>query len=97
MNSYPMDKQVMIPVVCAILHNFIRMMQVGDPFLEEYAIDCVPVNGLVDINVDFMLADEIDDTGQSTGTQQHELRMGAMNQMSEMMANDMWDRYQSSP
>ncbi|GMN45017.1 hypothetical protein TIFTF001_014217 [Ficus carica] len=92
-----MDKQVMIPVACAILHNFIRMVQVGDPFLEEYAVDCVPVGGYVDVNADYVLADGVDITGPSTGTQQHASTMGVMNQMRDMMADDMWDIYQSSP
>ena len=93
MNSYPMDKQKMIPVACAIVHNFIRMVQIGDPFLEEYVADCVPVRGNDDVNVDYMLDEGVDDIGPSTGTDQH----GSMNQIREMMADAMWERYQSYP
>ena len=57
----------MIPVACVIVHNFIRMVQVGDPILEEYAADGVPVGGHVDVNADVVLADEADDAGLSTG------------------------------
>ncbi|GMN46058.1 hypothetical protein TIFTF001_015247 [Ficus carica] len=96
-NSYPMEKQVMIPVACAVVHNFIRMVQVGNPFLEEYAADCVPVRGIVDVNADDVFDDGIDGTGPSTGTQRHDSRRGAMNQLRDMMADDMWDRYQSYP
>ncbi|GMN43023.1 hypothetical protein TIFTF001_012243 [Ficus carica] len=70
------------------------MVQVGDPFLEEYVADCVPVGGLVDINADYVLADGVDGTGPSTGTQQHDSSRGAMNQMRDMIADNMWERYQ---
>ncbi|GMN53540.1 hypothetical protein TIFTF001_022680 [Ficus carica] len=51
----------------------------------------------VDVNADYMFDDGIDGTGPSTGTQQHDSRRGAMNQMRDMIADDMWERYQSSP
>ena len=54
----------MIPVACMIVHNFIRMVQVGDPLLERYAADGVPVGRHVDINADVVLDDEADDTSQ---------------------------------
>ncbi|GMN22881.1 hypothetical protein TIFTF001_040362 [Ficus carica] len=38
-----------------------------------------------------------DGTGPSTGPQQHDSRRDAMNQLRDMMADDMWDIYQSSP
>ena len=69
----------MIPVACAIVHNFIRMVQVGDPILEEYATDGVHVGGHVDVNADYILADGIDDIGPSTGRHQDASRRGAMN------------------
>ncbi|GMN43468.1 hypothetical protein TIFTF001_012671 [Ficus carica] len=46
------------------------MVQVEDPFLEEYAADCVPVGGNVDVNADYVSHDEIDGSGPSTGPQQ---------------------------
>ncbi|GMN23210.1 hypothetical protein TIFTF001_051294, partial [Ficus carica] len=51
----------------------------------------------VDVNVDYVFDDEINDTSPSTGTQQHGSSRGAMNQMRYMIANDMWEIYQSSP
>ena len=56
----------MIPVACAIVHNFIRMVQVGDHILEEYVTDGVPLGGHVDVNADYVLADEVNDIGPST-------------------------------
>lgn len=96
-NNYPMEKQKMIPVACAVLHNYIRMVQVGDPCLEEYASDCMPVDGNDDVNDDYVLDDGIDGAGPSIGTQQHGSRRGAMNQLRDMMADNMWVRYQLSP
>ena len=87
----------MIPVACAVLHNFIRMVQVGDPLLEEYDVDCVPVGGNVDVNADYVLGEGIDGAGPSTGTQPHDLSRGAMNHMRDRIADEMWERYQSFP
>ncbi|GMN53658.1 hypothetical protein TIFTF001_022795 [Ficus carica] len=96
-NSYPMDKQKMIPVACAVVHNFIRMVQDGNPFLEEYATDCVTVGGTVDVNANYVFNDGIDGEGPSTGPQQHNSSREAMNQMRDHIADDMWERYQASP
>ncbi|GMN60756.1 hypothetical protein TIFTF001_029847 [Ficus carica] len=74
-----------------------KRREVGDPILEEYATDSVPVGGHVNVNMDYVLADEVDDTGPSTGRQQDASRRGAMNQLRDMLANDMWDRYQQNP
>ncbi|GMN28507.1 hypothetical protein TIFTF001_051672 [Ficus carica] len=46
-----------------------------------------------DVNEDYVLDEGIDDTGPSTGTDQH----GSMNQLRERMADAMWERYQSYP
>ena len=44
---------------------------------------------------------EVDDvasgTGPSTGPQHHDTRRDAMNMLRDMMADDMWDRFQSAP
>ncbi|GMN58658.1 hypothetical protein TIFTF001_027765 [Ficus carica] len=89
-----MEKQVMISVACATVHNFIRIVQVGDPILEEYAADGVPVGEHVDVNADYVLADGVDDTGPSTRRQQDTSRKGTMNQLRDVLADDMWDKYQ---
>ncbi|GMN32176.1 hypothetical protein TIFTF001_050786 [Ficus carica] len=54
------------------------------------------LGGHVDVNADYMFDDGIDGTGPSTGTQQHDSSRGAMNQMRDVIADDMWERYQSS-
>ena len=58
-----MDKQAMIPVACAVLHNFIRMVQVGDNLHADYAGDCMPVVDNVDVNADYEDDDEASGTG----------------------------------
>ncbi|GMN53984.1 hypothetical protein TIFTF001_023113 [Ficus carica] len=88
-NNYPMEKQVMIPVVCAIVHNFIRMVQVSDPILEEYTADGLHVGGHIDVNADVLLADRADDASPSMGRQQDASMRGAMNQLREVLADDM--------
>ncbi|GMN54612.1 hypothetical protein TIFTF001_023736 [Ficus carica] len=55
------------------------------------------LGGHVDVNVDYVFDDGIDGTGPSTGTQQHDSSRGGMNQMRDVIADDMWERYQSSP
>ena len=60
----------MIPVACAIIHNFIRTVQVGDPILEESLTDGVPVVGDVDVNADVEFTNGADDAGPSIGSQQ---------------------------
>ena len=97
MNSYPMRKQKMIPVACAILHNFIRMVQAGDPLMEEYGTDGVPVRGLDDVTADDFVDDGMEEAGPSTGARQHNSSRNAMNTLRDMMAADMWVRYQISP
>ncbi|GMN32048.1 hypothetical protein TIFTF001_041677 [Ficus carica] len=71
--------------------------KVGDPLHDDYAGDCMPVSENVNVNAD----DEVDDvafgTGPSTGPQHHDTRMDAMNMLRDMMADDMWDRFQSAP
>ena len=79
----------MIPVACAIVHNFIRMVQVGDPILDEYVTDGVPVGGHVDVNVDVEMPDRADDASPSIGSQQEASTQGAMNRRREVMANEM--------
>ncbi|GMN31703.1 hypothetical protein TIFTF001_050750 [Ficus carica] len=43
----------------------------------------------VDVNADYVLDDEIDGPGPSTGTQQHDSSRGRMNQMRDMIVDDM--------
>ncbi|GMN35629.1 hypothetical protein TIFTF001_042258 [Ficus carica] len=40
-----------------VLSKLLVMVQVGDPILEEYAADSVPVGGHVDVNADYVLTD----------------------------------------
>ena len=73
------------------------MVQAGDPLLEEYGTDGEPVRGLVDVNADAEVDDGIDGTGPSTGPNEQGSNRGAMNELRDMMADDMWHRYQISP
>ena len=57
----------------------------------------MPVCGNDDVNEDYVLDDGVDNTGPSTGTEQHGSSTGAMNQMRERIAEAMGERYQSYP
>ncbi|GMN39957.1 hypothetical protein TIFTF001_009177 [Ficus carica] len=79
-----------LKVLCALKDEFIRP--------PEYT----EVQNLIIEHSDkyrpwFDVDDGIEGTGPSTGTQQNDSRRGAMNQMRDMMADDMWERYQSYP
>ncbi|GMN61141.1 hypothetical protein TIFTF001_030219 [Ficus carica] len=85
----PPDYSVVQHLILEHSNKYRPWFDVVDPLVEEYAADCVPVRGLVDVNADYVLTDGIDSIGVSTGTQQHESSRGVMNQMREMMADDM--------
>ncbi|GMN45229.1 hypothetical protein TIFTF001_014422 [Ficus carica] len=51
----------------------------------------------VDVNADDGVDDVAFGTGPSTGPQHHDTRRDAMNMLRDMMADDMWDRFQSAP
>ena len=60
MAPYPLQKQVVIPIACAIVHNFILMIRERDELLARYNCDGVPV-GEIDPNnaeVDVQNVDE---------------------------------------
>ncbi|GMN37788.1 hypothetical protein TIFTF001_007108 [Ficus carica] len=46
---------------------------------------------------DYKVDDVASGTGPSTGPQHHDTRRDAMNMLRDMMADDMWDRFQSAP
>ena len=37
--EYPMNKQVMIPVACAVIHNFIRLNNPNDRLMRRFNMD----------------------------------------------------------
>ncbi|GMN61843.1 hypothetical protein TIFTF001_030930 [Ficus carica] len=57
----------------------------------------MPVVDNVDVNTDYEDDDEAFGTRPSTGPQHHDTRMDAMNTLRDMMADDMWERFQSDP
>ncbi|GMN43595.1 hypothetical protein TIFTF001_012800 [Ficus carica] len=70
--------------------------RVGDSLHEDYAGDCMSVSGNVDVNADYVFNDVASGIGPSTGPQRHDTRMDAMNRVRDMMADDMWDIFQSA-
>ncbi|XP_024029783.1 uncharacterized protein LOC112094050 [Morus notabilis] len=51
-NNYPIEKQIQIPVACAVLHNFIHMYNHNDELLNQYTRDGVPVVDIDPENAD---------------------------------------------
>ncbi|XP_024021189.1 uncharacterized protein LOC112091525 [Morus notabilis] len=99
-NCYPMSKQVKIPVACAILHNFIHMVNEGDPLLNQYYRDGVPISEIDPTN-----SDEFDDVGNSNNDDnapegstvtRATVSRTEMCQFRDRIANEMWVEYQRS-
>ncbi|XP_024017303.1 uncharacterized protein LOC112090374 [Morus notabilis] len=51
-NNYAMQKQTRIPIACAVIHDFIRMYQHDDSFINQYLQDGVPVSEIDPLNTD---------------------------------------------
>ncbi|GMN56296.1 hypothetical protein TIFTF001_025414 [Ficus carica] len=85
-----------ILAACSFDMKFMYMLT-GDPLHEDYAEDCMPVSENVDMNADYEVDDVASGTEPSTGPQHHDTRRDAMNMLRDMMADDMWDRFQSAP
>ena len=49
MRPYLLQKQAMIQIACAVLHNFIKVVSEADPLLDEYEDDVIPIE---DINLE---------------------------------------------
>ncbi|XP_024030749.1 putative nuclease HARBI1 [Morus notabilis] len=96
-NSYPMKKQVKIPVACAILHNFIHIVSEGDPLLNQYYRDGVPVS-----EIDPNNTDEFDDDDYDGNVPEGPVVTGAsvshieMSRFRDRLANEMWVEYKKS-
>ena len=86
-----MDKQKKIPVACAILHNFIHMVNQGDPLLNQYHCDGVPVSE-IDPNND----DEFDDYNNDGNVPEGPVVTAGsvgrteMERFRDRLANEMW-------
>ena len=88
-NRYPMTKQVMIPVACAIIHNFIHMYRNGDRLLDQYSQDGVPVADIDPPNVDEDINDNTNHEGQPLGSNAEV----DMNVLRDARAHTMWAVY----
>ncbi|GMN55516.1 hypothetical protein TIFTF001_024632 [Ficus carica] len=93
----PPDYTAVQPLIQEHGYKYRPWFDVGDPLHEDYAGDCMPVSENVDVNADYEVDDVASGTGPSTGPQHHDTRRDAMNMLRDMMADDMWDRFQSAP
>ena len=98
-NNYRMQTQVMIPVACAVLHNFIRRSREPDELYEQFDQDGVPAN-----EIDPSLrTDDVPPNSSNDNADNNEGRVpnrcigGDMNSFREMLTEQMWIAYQQQP
>ncbi|GMN46401.1 hypothetical protein TIFTF001_015573 [Ficus carica] len=85
--------------ICSLKDEFIRPPDYTavQLLIQEHGYKYRPWFDNVDVNADYEVDDIASGTGQSTGPQHHDSRRDAMNMLRDMMADDMWDRFQSAP
>ena len=94
MRPYPLEKQAMIPIACAVLHNFIKVVSEPDPLLDEYEGDAIPVEDIDPQNVESNDADN-DASANLPRTTHRRLSRARMNQFRDQMAEQMWEAFPS--
>ena len=72
MNNYQLQKQVMIPVACAVLHNFIRRSRESDELYQQFDQDRVPIN-IIDPSFP---TEDIPRTSTTENADNHEVSVG---------------------
>ncbi|XP_024024876.1 uncharacterized protein LOC112092578 [Morus notabilis] len=90
-NRYPIEKQVKVPVACAIIHNFIHMYRNGDTLLDQYSQDGVPVADIDPQNVEEDINDNNNHEGQPLNNEP-ELEMNALR---DARTHTMWAVYRN--
>ncbi|GMN53366.1 hypothetical protein TIFTF001_022504 [Ficus carica] len=89
------DEFIKPPDYSAVQHLILEYSEKYRPWFDIRYRSQLSILSIVDVNADDVFDYGIDGTSPSTGTQRHDSRRGAMNQLRDMMADDMWDRYQS--
>ncbi|XP_024021807.1 uncharacterized protein LOC112091744 [Morus notabilis] len=88
-NNYPIEKQIQIPIACAVLHNFIHMYNNNDELLNQYTRDGVSVFEIDPENAD---QDVNQNHNHDRGTEQNQnsAHRRQMNILRDEMAASMW-------
>ena len=94
---YPYDKQKLIPIACAVIHNFIRMWQSNDEILQQYYDDALPVAEIEGENVYEEHGLQDDDGVDVSPFIQNRGDNASMNARRDAMANQMWEAYAQRP
>ena len=71
MNNYQLQKQVMIPVACAVLHTFTRRSREPDELYQQFDQDGVPIN-IIDPSLP---TEDIPRTSTTENTDNHEVSL----------------------
>ena len=94
--EYPMNKQVMIPVACAVIHNFIRLNNPNDRLMRRFNKD-----GHTSREVDPRAVRVRDDGDDSVPNEFIEPNIAAgedyMAKVRDNMADQMWRAFQQNP
>ena len=100
MNNYQLQKQVMIPVACAVLHNFIRRSREPDELYQQFDQDGVPIN-IIDPS---LTTEYIPRTSSTENADNHEVSVdnrsrttADLNAFRDQLTWQMWHSYQQQP
>ena len=98
MNSYPLERQVQIPVACDVLHNFIHMNQQDDDLMTMYRRDAVPIDEIDPSNQADAIPSQhlnVDVGGPNEGVAS--VSYGDMNAYREFLTNQMAEAHNQRP
>ena len=96
MRPYLLDKQAMIPIACAVIHNFIKLCTEEDPLLQQYEGDAVPVADIDPKNAD--RNDGNDDEAENLSeSSRSRVSRPQMKEFRDQMAVQMWEAFQERP
>ena len=95
-SKYQMEKQVMIPVVCVVIHNFIFINNPSDRLLRQYNLDGYTVHE-VDPHARRIYNDRDDDVLVGFVAPNLVVRQDSMSRVKDDMATQMWAAFQQNP
>ncbi|XP_024024743.1 protein ANTAGONIST OF LIKE HETEROCHROMATIN PROTEIN 1-like [Morus notabilis] len=94
-NNYPIQTRIDIPLVCAILHNFIHMYNHKDDLLTQYMRDAVPVAEIDPLNTE-QDVNQNHNPDRGTRQQQNRSNRRQMHVLRDEIADSMWAAYENN-
>ena len=96
MHAYPIQKQVMIPIACAVIHNFIKVVRDMDPLMEQYYQDGVAVVEIEPENAETS-EENIHETPDGPSVPGCTVSREDMGRFRDQMAQQMWEAFATRP